>query len=168
MNGQLIRELTLEDLEKRVVNFWPEVASGAEASYKKQVLALAQDRLKTLSDLPLITSYFFEEPIPDWNILRDNKQLKKLSIDEVSSLLDQASNVLNESAYDSASLQETLNLLLETSGHKPGILFSLIRLSVSWAPFSPALPDTLATLGKDKTLARLSVAKSALSKEFFS
>lgn len=42
---------------------------------------------------------------------------------------------------------------LETTGQKPGILFSLIRIVVTWAPFSPQLNDTLALLGRDRTYA---------------
>jgi hypothetical protein len=52
-------------------------------------------------------------------------------------------------------LQNALNELLEESGRKPAELFGLIRLSVSFAPFSPALHDTLSVLGKNTTLARL-------------
>lgn len=55
-----------------------------------------------------------------------------------------------------------LNQLLETTDQKPGVLFSLIRLSVSWAAFSPALPDTLATLGKEATLRRIQHSLDAL------
>lgn len=162
MNGQLIRELSIEELETRVKDFWPADANSAEHSYKMQVLALAQDRLKTLADLPTLTSYFFEEPAPNWAMLEDNKQLKKLEKSEIQSLLEQAIAALQESEFDSASLQETLNQLLETANQKPGILFSLIRLAVSWAPFSPALPDTLATLGKEATLRRLETALASL------
>jgi glutamate--tRNA ligase len=45
--------------------------------------------------------------------------------------------------------------LLEITGQKPGILFSLIRIAATWAPFSPQLNDTLALIGCEHTLARL-------------
>jgi glutamyl-tRNA synthetase len=77
-------------------------------------------------------------------------------------LLTQAITALEASDYDVASLQTTLNQLLVTTGQKPGVLFSLIRLAVSWAPFSPALPDTLAVLGEDTTLRRLRAALAAM------
>ena len=75
--------------------------------------------------------------------------------EEAKSLLQAARDVLANADYTPEALQETLNHLLETTGQKPGILFSLIRLAVSWAPFSPALNETLAALGKDVTLRRL-------------
>lgn len=162
MNGQWIRRLTLDDLYGRVEQYWTRAARESEADYRKQVLALVQDRLKTLSELPLLTSYFFEEPVVDWAMATENKQLQKLSEDDIRNLLEQTSQALEKSAFDSASIQDTLNQLLEATGQKPGILFSLIRLTVSWAPFSPALPDTLATLGKEKTLSRLKTALAPL------
>ena len=163
MNGQLIRDLTIDELEKRVHDFWPPAALAADAAYRTRVLALVQDRLKTLADVPLLTSYFFEEPTPDWTMLSDNKQLKKLTNDDIRNLLLEARAKLENSDYTSEALQNSLNQLLEKTGEKPGILFSLIRLAVSWAPFSPALPDTLATLGKDTTLRRLDAALAALN-----
>lgn len=158
MNGQWIRRLSLDDLFERATPFWPESASLADDEYKKQILSLVQDRLKTLAELPLLTSYFFEEPTPNRQIIHENKQLKKLTGQEIDTLLLQAKTALENSEWNPESIQATLNQLLETTGQKPGILFSLIRLSVSWAPFSPALNDTLATLGKEAVLNRLDAA----------
>lgn len=163
LNGQWIRQLDIDDLYVRAGNFWPESAKNADETAKKQVLALVQDRLKTLADLPLLTNYFFEEPAPNWAILQDNKQLKKLETLEIKTLLEQASTAFEVSEFDPESLQKTLNQLLETTGQKPGILFSLIRLGVSWAPFSPALNDTLAALGKETVLHRLQKASETLA-----
>lgn len=161
LNGQHIRLLSLDDLYHRVANFWPTAAAHATEADKKRVLGLVQDRLKTLLDLPILTEYFFSEPTPDWAMVDDNKQLKKLDRQELIALLEAAKESFSTSEFDADSIQATLNQLLETTGQKPGILFSLIRLAVSWAPFSPALNDTLATLGKETTLRRLDAAISA-------
>src|SRR5690606_26425038 len=48
MNGQWIRQLSLDDLYSRVNDFWPESATNADDTYKHQVLAIIQDRLHTL------------------------------------------------------------------------------------------------------------------------
>jgi glutamyl/glutaminyl-tRNA synthetase len=57
--------------------------------------------------------------------------------------------------WNAEVIQDALNQLLQSTGQKPGILFSLIRIATTWAPFSPQLNDTLALLGKESTLARL-------------
>jgi len=158
LNGQWIRKLSLDDLFERCTIFWPESAKSIGNSAKKQILMLVQDRLKTLAELPMMTSYFFEEPTPNWSMVTENNQLGKMSRDEIVSLLNSAKTALSESNFDAESLQNTLNSLLETTGQKPGILFSLIRLAVSWAPFSPALNETLSALGNDRVQSRLQSA----------
>ena len=158
MNGHFIRELSLDELADRAEYFWPEIAKKHPESYKKHVLALAQDRLKTLSDLPALTSYFFEEPAQNWSLITDNKQLGKLNTDDIKHYLGAAKSALEATDWNAEAIQNTLNLLLEQTGQKPGILFSLIRIATTWAPFSPQLNDTLALLGQQKTLARLQSA----------
>ncbi len=158
LNGQWMRRLSIDDLFNRCQNFWPEAADSANTDDKKLVLSLVQDRLKTLSDLPVLSSYFFEEPAIDWSMVNDNKQLSNLSRDEIVDLLKSTKTALETSKYDTDSLQQTLNSLLESTGQKPGVLFSLIRLVVSWAPFSPALNETLSVLGHDKVSQRLQKA----------
>jgi glutamyl-tRNA synthetase len=165
MNGQHIRLLTLDDLYERVTDFWPASAATASEALKKHVLELVQDRLKTLKDLAILTDYFFAEPIADWTMIENNKQLAKLPKDELKQLLQTsfgALNTLQTSDFTPEAVQETLNQLLVTTGQKPGILFSLIRTVVSWAPFSPALDHTLSVLGKAISLARLDAAIKAL------
>jgi glutamyl-tRNA synthetase len=162
MNGQWIRRLELDDLYNRVetgaqgTSFWPAEAADAAEPYKKQVLALAQDRLKTLSDLRGF-GYFFAEPAANPALLTENKQLKKLQPSEIDQLIAAAHTKLSAvTVWDAAHIQTALNELLDETGQKPGVLFSLIRVYTTWAPYSPELPATLSLLGRDRSLRRLS------------
>lgn len=158
MNGQFIRQLSLEDLSERVAGFWPEGAADVDDDYRNKVLALAQDRMKTLRDLPMLTSYFFVEPKPDWSMIDDNKQLAKVGRQRLVELLVAAKTALETSDFNADALQNTLNQLLEQTGEKPGTLFSIIRYALTWAPFSPGLPETMELLGHDYSLIRLQLA----------
>jgi len=162
MNGQHIRMLTLDDLYARVADFWPTSAANADETFKKQILALVQDRLKTLKDLAVLTDYFFTEPKADWSMINNNKQLAKLPKEELKSLLQASAGALSTGDFSPEAVQETLNQLLVTTGQKPGILFSLIRTVVSWAPFSPALDQTLSVLGKETSVKRINDAINSL------
>ncbi len=156
MNGQWIRRLSLDDLYDRVKAYWPASANAANEEYKRQVLALVQDRLKTLAELAMMTKYFFEDPSRNDSLITDNKQLKKLSADEITHLLEQVKTELEKlNDWTPETIQDCLNNLLEITGQKPGILFSLVRIVTTWAPFSPQLNDTLALLGKETTLRRI-------------
>ena len=159
LNGQWIRRLFAEDpkaLFERTAGFWPEVAEKVSNDEKFKVFSIIYDRLKTLGDLKTMTTYFFEDPVVDLSMIESNKALKKLSEKEIVDILHIAANELGElKEWSAEMLQAKLNELLEKTGQKPAVFFGLLRLSVSFAPFSPALHDTLSVLGREKTLARL-------------
>lgn len=167
-NGMWIRKIHDEEgndilYSKISPDFWPESAQNYPEEYRKKVLNIIYDRLKSLGDLKPYTSYFFTEPTVDAALIKGNKILKKLSEDELSRLLNTASARLSaETDWSAENLQDVLNELLETTDRKPAELFSLIRLAVSFAPFSPALNLTLETLGRDRTLARLNLAARSI------
>ncbi len=156
MNGYWIRSLDIDDLYLRVERYWTNAAANYDEVYQKNVLTLVKDRLKTLAELPLMTRYFFEEPEQHLELISGNKQLAKLSSEERINLIHISHAELDKiEDWSAEHIQATLNYLIELTGQKPGILFSLIRIVTTWAPFSPQLNDTLALLGKEKTLARL-------------
>ena len=167
LNGQWIRKIFdeqgAEALYARTTGFWPEIAATYPDDYKLKVLSIIYDRLKTLSDLRTMTEYFFVDPKIDIDTLVGNKYVKKLSESEIETLLKTTISKLNSlTNWTADSLQDALNALLEETGKKPAELFSLIRIAVSFAPFSPALNLTLEVLGKDTSLARLNAVARAI------
>ena len=146
-----------------LINFWPESAMSYDETYRKKVLAIIYDRLKVLSDLREYTGYFFEDPRIDLEYLQSNKFIKKLSETEQRDLLNATIEKL-ESLKDwtADNLQAAFNELLAETGKKPAELFSLIRIAISYASFSPALHLTCEVLGRDRTLARLNATRSAI------
>jgi len=162
MNGYWIRSLTIDELYKRSQDFWPNSAKDFSDTYKKQVLGLIQERLKYLSEIPALTAFFFEDLPVDIDLIKNNKQLKKYEISELHELLAKSVDEIEKSDFSAEDLQNRLNGLLETTGQKPGVLFSLIRIATTWAPSSPSLAETLAALGKDTALNRLRVSLKSL------
>lgn len=167
MNGQWIRKIFDEQgahaLYDRTRDFWPEEAKSSSEDYRIKVLTIIYDRLKTLSDLKTMTTYFFVDPEIDTKMLIENKFLKKMSETEIENLLKKSIEKLSSlEKWDEQSLQNALNELLAETGKKPAELFSLIRIAVSFAPFSPALNLTLAVLGKNVSLARLNAAARSI------
>ena len=169
INGQWIRRLFAEDakaLYERSKDFWPEVAADYDDDYKFKIFSIIYDRLKTLGDLKTMTTYFFEDPKVDMDMITSNKALKKLSEHEVCDLLRKSVAKLTDvEDWTAEKLQAALNELLVETEQKPMTLFGLIRLSVSFAPFSPALHDTLAVLGKNTSLARMNAVVTAFARD---
>ena len=113
-----------------------------------------------------MTTYFFEDPKVDMDMITTNMALKKLSEHEVCDLLHEAVAKLQSiEDWTAEKLQNALNELLAETKQKPMILFGLIRLSISFAPFSPALHDTLAVLGKNTSLARMNAVITAFGRD---
>ena len=167
MNGQWIRKIFdeqgAEALYGRTHAFWPESAKNASDEERIKVLSIIYDRLKTLSDLRDMTNYFFTDPEINLDLLINNKFLKKISESELESMLKESIAKLSSlEKWDADSLQTALNELLTETDKKPAELFSLLRLAISFAPFSPALNLTMEVLGRETTLARLNAVASAI------
>ncbi len=162
MNGHYIREMSLDDLFERSQGYWPENSADASDGHKKSVLGLIQERLKFLAEIPELTTFFFEDLPVNMELIDGNKQLKKFDHAELKTLLETAREAIATSDFSVADLTDKLNALLETTGQKPGVLFSLIRIATTQAPFSPGLADTMHVLGSEVALRRIDTMLTAL------
>lgn len=162
MNGHYIRQLTLDELFEKSKPFWPPQAESYDDHYKQQVLALVQERLKFMAELPALTDFFFADLPVNAELWQNHKQLKKLGASELKTLLRQSRDALADTDFTADKLTEQLNALLESTGQKPAVLFSLIRIATTQAPASPGLADTLAVLGKETSLRRIDAMLATL------
>jgi glutamyl-tRNA synthetase len=163
INGHFIREMPLDELYVRAEIYWPEEAKDANEDYKKQVLALVQERLKYFSELPQLTNFFFTDLPVNKELTSTNKQLSKIPKEELKNLLQVSRESLEQSDFSKGDLTERLNGLLLQTSQKPAVLFSLIRIATTQAPASPGLAETLAVLGKETSLRRIGQQITALS-----
>jgi glutamyl/glutaminyl-tRNA synthetase len=156
-SGAWMRALDDRTIYTRSQGFWPASAETAAEDYRLQVLGLVKERLKYLAELPSLTNFFFEDLPVDLSLVDGNKQFRNFSHPELKAFLVQVQASLEQSDFSVEDLTKRLNRLLEQTGQKPGVLFSLIRIATTQAPFSPALADTLHVLGKEKSMQRLEV-----------
>ncbi|MBW3568663.1 glutamate--tRNA ligase [Candidatus Parcubacteria bacterium] len=162
INGSHIRNLDIEKLYEKVEGYWPEPAKNYDREYKKRVLVLVQERLKYFSELPELTKFLFEDLPVNPVLISSHKQLKKFSKGELKAMLEQAKNSLEQSDFTIDDLTSRLNDLLEKTGQKPAVLFSLIRIATTQSPASPALAESMSVLGKDLSLKRINRQIKAL------
>jgi glutamyl-tRNA synthetase len=163
VNSQFIRTLSIEDLYKKARDFLPPVSKNHDQEYIKQVIALVQERVRCFSELPSLTSFFFEDLPIDSSLISQHKQLKKLSHDELNLLLTQShAKLAGLEQFELTAITDALNQLLEETGQKPVVLFSLVRIATTQAPASPELAPTLALLGKDTVAKRIQQQIAAL------
>jgi glutamyl-tRNA synthetase len=163
MNGTYVREkLSTDELYEYSrgenffdTNYWPSEAGDYDDNYRRRVLEIVKERLKYFAELPELTNFFFKELPVNPTLITDHKQLKKLKNDELRILLEKTYSSFKASDFSTDDLTARLNELLEKTSQKPAALFSLIRIAVTQAPASPGLADTLAVLGKERSLARI-------------
>jgi glutamyl-tRNA synthetase len=164
INGSLIRQLALNELQETAKSYWPTEAESFSQDYKTQVLSLLQERLKYLSEIPELSQFFFIDLPLDPELINSNKQLKKFTNAELGHLLSVSLESLEQSDFTNQDLTLRLNDLLERTDQKPAVLFSLIRIAITESPSSPGLSDTLAVLGKETSLRRINSQATALLK----
>jgi glutamyl-tRNA synthetase len=158
VNGNFIRNLDISCIYARCQEYWPEEAKNASEDYKKQILGLVQERLKYFSELSGLTKFFFTDLPVNPDLIETNKQLKRFEKNELKGWLEITKSNLEQSDFTQADLSDRLNKLLEETGQKPGVLFSLIRIATTQASASPGLAETLAVLGKETALRRIDTA----------
>jgi glutamyl/glutaminyl-tRNA synthetase len=168
VNGHFIRQLSIEQLYKLAEPFWPESAAKASPEYKKAVLALVQERLKFLAELPGLTNFFFEEPdkksMAEYSANPQTKKFESLLPSNNKRMVETVIEELQNSDFSVEDLKNRLNNLLDKLETNPRTLFSIIRIAITWTAASPDLFGTLHVLGKDKSLDRLRQSVSNLEK----
>jgi len=162
INGHYIRDLDPETLYAHAKDFLPETANAYDEDYKRAVLGLVQERLKYFAEIPELTTFFFQDLPVDLTLISGHKQLKKIESAELKTLLAQSRQSVVDSTFAVSDLTDQLNQLLQTTGQKPAVLFSLIRIATTAAPSSPGLAETMAVLGKDVCLRRIDSLLHAL------
>jgi glutamyl-tRNA synthetase len=130
---------------------------GLPANLLTRALALVQDRAQTLSEIPELIEYFFQAPDYDAKLL----VFKKSSPDQTQKGLDAALKVLevvDESEWNQAKLQQILDQVIATEGLQPGDIFWPVRVALSGEEGSPSPVELLEALSKLESISRIKTA----------
>ena len=149
MNGQYIRALTPDAFADAVVGWLADEGSSWDAGRVREAAPLVQEKLAKLAEFPDLTRFLFEEVEPEPDLLD-------------AGILAEATTVLEGVEPFRAELIEVaLKGLCEHLELKPRQVFLPIRVAVTGSKVSPGLYESLALLGKDKSLRRLRRAAAA-------
>lgn len=172
MNQHYINHiLTLEDLTARCIPYLQQAGlvseaasdpASAEHAYVQSVIALLKDRMKLLTEVVELTSFFFTEETEEY----DASLLipKKTEPSVIGPALERVEAILSGADFDDeAAMQASLDELLTELGLKRGQLYMAIRVAVTGRTVSPGLFETLHVLGKERTLARIAAAREKLA-----
>jgi len=156
INGDKIRALSPEEFLTRALPFLKDakVVSGSDAEIEvlKQALPIIQERVATLAEIPTMLKFLFVEK---FEVEADS--LPKVSDDESKKLLKVGYERLQTvSDWNHDSIEAVLrSALIEEMGLKPRIAFSAVRIAVTGSHISPPLFESMALLGREKSLERI-------------
>ncbi len=158
MNGMYIRNLSETDLVSRIIrvlddSLAADVPRPISEDYVGAITPLVQERLKTMTDVPQLMDFFFTEELdyPTEDLVQKGMDRESTTLALVSTL-DRVSGL---ESWSTEALEGELRPLAEELSVKTGQLFGAIRVAVTGRKAAPPLFETMAVLGRDKSLHRL-------------
>ncbi|HEU4945137.1 MAG TPA: glutamate--tRNA ligase [Solirubrobacterales bacterium] len=149
MNGRYMRELPLEEYTEVVARHL-----GRPVDERLQAACeIVQEKAQTLAEVWPLVRFLFEPPV------EEEKAWRKVMKDGALSSLEAARAALGSAdAFDTDAVEAALAPLPERLGVKPGKVYQPIRVAISGGTVSPGIFESLAALGREKSLQRIDAA----------
>jgi len=154
LNGRFMRELPLEEYTAAVARHL-----GREPDAElRAACEIAQEKAQTLEEVWPLIRFLFEPPVDD------PKAWKKVMKGEAGALLEAAAEALAAAEpFEPGPIEAALAPLLDRFEVKPGRLYQPIRVAITGTSVSPGIFESLAVLGRDRSLERIRAAAQRLS-----
>ena len=153
LNGRFMREMPLDDYTAAVAKHVGREADDALRS----ACEIAQEKAQTLDEVWPLIAFLLEEPETD------AKAWKKVMKDGSHALLVSARAALEPvDPFEPEQIENALEPVLAEHDVKPGRLYQPIRVAISGGSVSPGIFESLAVLGKERSLARITQAANRL------
>jgi glutamyl-tRNA synthetase len=145
MNGRYMRELPLEDLHRRLQEFY-----GRE-DIPIEIVEISREKMQTLADFWDLAGSLIEAPTEyeekAWRQWGSSQHLRPVRDD-----------LANVSAWDVEAIEAVLRTRVDELGVKPKEVFQPIRVALTGTTVSPGIFESVVALGREETLARIDKA----------
>jgi glutamyl-tRNA synthetase len=143
MNGRYLREMDRGELTRML-----EERLGRDGL--DEAVAISQEKMQTLADFEPLSGFLFEDRETD------EKAWSKVMRDGAAENLARAREALaSVEPFDETGVERALTQLVEELGVKPGKLFQPIRVAITGTTVSPGIFESVALLGRERTLERI-------------
>ena len=135
--------------------------SGHQLELVAAAAPLVQERSATLVEAAALLEFLL---VPDHHFSVDPGAAAKVLSESAAPVLDAAVSVLTGlGSWTPEDVQEALQAaLVDGMGLKPRIAYGPVRVAVTGRTVSPPLFESIALLGRERTLARLEAARAGL------
>jgi glutamyl-tRNA synthetase len=168
LNGYYIRKLSLDSLTAQCIPFLKEAKLitkkeiTTKKEYIKKVIALEQERIKKLDELPHMIEFFF---FKTKDLKYDPKLLipQKGTASRTLKALGGAQNRLEDiTEFKQENLEKNLRDLIEKLEMKSFEVLWPLRVALTGRETSPGVFEVLEVLGKEESLCRIQKAREIL------
>jgi len=143
LNGVHLRNLPPDEYAEAVLTYLREHEIDWDEQLVRQAAPLVQEKIETLSQFPDYVRFLFDDVTPDESLL-DGRVLA-----EAAELLERVE------PFDTPMIEAALRELADRLELKPREAFQPIRVAVTGSRVSPGLFESIALLGREKSVARL-------------
>src|SRR4051794_23615078 len=154
LNGRFMREMDLDQYTEVVARH-----VGREPDERlRAACEIAQEKAQTLEEVWPLIAFLFEEPETD------EKAWRKVMKDGAQPLLSEALEALRGAEpFEPAELEASLGRILADRDVKPGKLYQPIRVAITGTSVSPGIFESLAVLGRERSVERVERALARLN-----
>lgn len=154
-NAEYVRKLSIENLTwlaRPVLSEADVFEEDGDEDYLQEVLAISQEKMRSIENLPEFLVYFFRDDYPI-DAAAKEKVLKKMG---TKNRLEEIYKALTfQEDFSEAALEAKLKELCVQNTASPGDYIMGVRLAVSGQGVGPAFYAILRVLGKKRVLDRL-------------
>ena len=153
MNNHYIQSLDEDDLAARCVPFLSEQGLSVDPGLLARAMPIVRERMKTLAEAPVLLRFLFTD-----DVAPNEKAAELIAKAPAGYLKDAADRLDALERWENEEIQSVLDGLASeaelsrTKGWQP------IRAAVTGSNVSPPLPESLALLGAERTVARIRAA----------
>lgn len=159
-NGLHIRNLSDEELAKRVKPFLEKEGYKPTLDVLVKLAPILKERLPTLDEVVPMAGFFFKSDI-QYSV--EELIQKGLDKEQCALLLNKMFTVFSSlNNVNKESTEEPLREVVEQSGLSAGQVFGLLRVAVTGQRVSPPLFESMEIIGKDLVLNRIKQAINML------
>jgi glutamyl-tRNA synthetase len=153
LNGRFMREMPLDQYTAVVAKHL-----GRDPDERlRAACEIAQEKAQTLDEVWSLIRFLFEPPV------EDEKAWGKVMKDGALAALEGAREALAEApGFDAEAVEAALAPLPKRLDAKPGKVYQPIRVAITGTSVSPGIFESLATLGREQSLARIDAAVTRL------
>jgi glutamyl-tRNA synthetase len=160
INGRFMREADLAEYERRLADHlartdpWAaEAFAGADPRTRAAACEIVQEKAQTVTEIWPLIAFLFTEPEPDpaaWK-----KVMKPAVADNLRSAIGALGTIGD---WTAGEIEHALRDLLERKQLSARKVLQPIRVAISGGSVSPGIFESLAVLGRERSLSRIEAA----------